>query len=148
MSATAGQIATAGRIPGERIATEKVTSDSADFTTTETTVISVDAAVISGRTYGVWFHGRFGASASDNWVIARTYTDATQESSMEINARPTGQPTTAAGQGMNIYWEFTAASTATVTVSVTGQRTGGSGNVFLEASSSRPAFLFVDYVSG
>jgi len=75
MAATAGQVATAGRIPGELIASSRATSDSATFTTVETTVLSVTAPLVSGRTYRVVFYGKFATTVAGDIGAARMRED-------------------------------------------------------------------------
>src|SRR5262245_48983078 len=52
---TAGENVEAGRVSGERIATTIDLTDSGSFTTSETVVSTVIAALVTGRTYRVRF---------------------------------------------------------------------------------------------
>jgi hypothetical protein len=47
-----------------------------------------------------------------------------------------------------LEFEFDATGTSTKTFVITGQRLSGSGQCRLEASTSGPAYLYADYISG
>ena len=146
MAATAGSRAEAGRIPGERIATTVVTSDSSTFTTSETLVVSVTASVVSGRTYRVRFIGRWGTSVLNDWVRARLREDDATGTLLNFSAVELFTVSSSGNQLMPIEAEFTSSSTASKTFVVTGQRIGGTGNVRLDAESAGPAYLYVDFI--
>lgn len=145
---SAGQQLVAGRIPGEEIARTEATADSSNFTTTETTVISVVAPVVAGRTYKIVFSGHGSSSVGTDVVIFRLRDTNSvgverQSDIVEVNGSTT--------LGQSSYMERSLAVTTTEnrTWVVAGVRgVGGSGNCRLEAATSRPAYLRVVYESG
>lgn len=145
--ALAGETAVAGKIPGERIATEITTSDSATFTTTETEVMTVTAPVVSGRTYAVWFIARWGSDTTGDRVLARLREDDANGTLLGIGQVEIGDFTSALGFGpIVIYAEYTATATGDKTFSGTGDLNAGSGPCWMDAVSGAPAFMFVDYI--
>lgn len=145
--AFAGRTADAGRIPGQRIETEIETSDSSTFTDTETSVMSVTASLVSGRTYRVRFHGSFQSTNNGDEVAARIREDDASGTEKNSDVR-TLDHGNSLGHKITIEAEHTAASTGDQTFVVTGTRATGSGNLHLEAQSNRPAYLYVDYIRG
>lgn len=149
MASSAGLQLVAGRIPGERIATTKEESDSSTFTTSAATILSVDAPVVNGRTYAVVAYFKC-ASTVDNDDVACVLREdssggtAFQSDRRELSTDDQGNN----GQTFHLYGEYTADATETKTFVVTAVRDAGSGNVRMEAASSRPAYLYVNYLSG
>lgn len=129
----------------QRIATEVQTADSAGFTA-ETVVMSVTALLEIGRTYRVKFHGRFGGSTGDTLGgLLREDGLAGTEMSGQVDAVQPG----VAGGVFGFEAEFTAVSTGNKTFVVTGRRVSGTaGDMRLEAATTRPAYLYVDYIRG
>jgi hypothetical protein len=145
---SAGQQLVAGRIPGERIATTEAVADSADFDDTpEAVLMSVDVDVVNGRTYRPRFFGKIASTAAADLVTIRLREDNLTGS---IRAHGIVQVLTTSSFGYPIMleFEFDATGTSTKTFVITGQRLAGSGQCRLEASTSGPAYLYADYISG
>ena len=143
----AGETIIAGKVPGERIATNIVTADSATFTTTETTVQSVTAALVTGRTYRVRAAGKANSSVTSDFTIWRIREDnstGNQLQSDRVNIDGSGVE----GAKVEMEAEFTAGSTGNKTFVLTGVRSSGTGNCFLEAAAARPSYLYVEYIRG
>ena len=147
MAATAGQIAEAGRIPGERIATTEVTSSSSTFTTTEIDVASVTAPLVSGRTYLVYFDGAFNTSTTGDIVRGRLREDNTTGSVRQTRDTP-AMTSGATVEPLIMQAEYTAVSTGDKTFVATAVRLTGTGTPNLQAASGFPSFLWVDYTRG
>jgi hypothetical protein len=147
MTAPAGGTATAGRIPGERIATTTVTSDSSTFTTTETEVASVTAALVSGRTYRVRYAARFGSTVAGDWLLASVREDDTSGTVLVADNMILEQVATS-GWPVAGEAEYTAASTANKTFVLTGDRISGTGDCRLEAAATHSTYFYVDYIRG
>lgn len=147
----AGESIIAGQVPGERIATDIVTADSSTFTTTETSVQSVTAALVSGRIYRVRWCVHWGSSVEGDRVQIRIREDS--GTSGTILQEFTGESTAAhGGSSLGEYdtpeAEYTAVSTGNKTFSGTMVRSSGTGNVQLEGASTRPNYMYVDYIRG
>lgn len=136
-----------GRIPGQRIATTIETSDSSTFTTTATTVMSVTASLVSGRTYRIRAICQFESDTAGDLVVGRIQED--DSSGTQLSHAQT-EIVNASSIGYTIVTEaeYTAASTGNKTFVLTGDRNGGSGTLFRGASSVRPSYLYVDYIRG
>lgn len=148
MATSAGQLLEAGRIPGERIATEIETSASSTASdSTEVLVQSVTAPVVSGRTYRVSFRGPITGSASGNIALGRIREDNTSGTELQNGGR-IETATSSGAYPLNLEAEYTAGSTGDKTFVVTLARVGGSGTVNVDGASTRPAYLYVDYISG
>lgn len=148
MAVFAGQSAIAGKMPGERIATDIDVSDSATFTTTETTVQSVTADLVSGRIYGIHFYGHANSSVGTDHVVFRIREDNSTGTELQSDVVGVDGSTTL-GTKSELYAEYTAVATGSKTFVVAGIRTAAStGNCFLEAGSNRPSYLYVDYIRG
>lgn len=148
MASSAGQQLVAGRIPGEQIAETTATSDSSNFTTTETTVISVTAPLVDGRTYKIEADVGWQSSVSADRMRMRIREDNSSgtvlsETQLIISTTATTTPYTKMATA-----RFTASATANKTFVVTGERLAGSGNVRMEADTTRASFLGVYYLSG
>jgi hypothetical protein len=146
--ATAGSSVEAGRVSGERIATQIDTADSGTFTTTETIVSTVVAALVNGRTYRVKAHTRCSSSVAADRYIARLREDnatgtAIQGSNVDITAAATTH-----GWPADLEAEYVAVATGNKTFVLTGVRGSGTGNCFMEAGADHPSYLYVDYVRG
>lgn len=143
--ASAGDIAEAGRIPGQRIATTIETSDSSDFTTTETTGLSVTAALVEGRTYGVTVSANWSSTADGDVMFLRIWAGSTSGTQLHSSRLVLEQ---GAGPRSHVYVEWEATSTGNQTFIVTGERESGSGTLHMDAAGTIPGYLFVDYISG
>jgi hypothetical protein len=140
-----GNLNVAGRIPGQEIAQTELVADSSNFTTTETTVISVTAPVVAGRTYKIVFSGHGSSDVGTDVIVFRLRdTNATgterQSDICEVNGSTT--------LGKSSYMERSLPVTVTEdrTWVVAGVRTAvSSGNCRLEAAGIRPAYLRVIY---
>ena len=148
MAATAGQIAEAGRIPGERIATSIETSDSSTFTTSETALQSVTAAVVSGRTYRVKWATRLSSSVANDQIGANIREDSVAGAQLAGDNIQVFGASSTNGWPFRAEVEYTADATESKTFVATGTRISGSGNCFREAASNRPSYLYVDYIRG
>lgn len=147
MTALAGETIIAGKVPGERIATDTETADSATFTTTETVVMTVVAPLVIGRTYRVTMYGKANSSVGTDDITWRIREDNVTGSEMQSDrVEVAGSATT--GRKISMEVEHTASATADKTFVVTGVRSTGTGNHFLEANSARPVYLYVDYIRG
>ena len=145
MAATAGQIAEAGRIPGERIATTVETSDSTTFTTAETQVSSVTAPVVSGRIYRVRFAGGWATTVAGDFISVRIREDSSSGNILllrVVDVFRTGSFTAAP----TLEVEYTADATEDKVFVLTAQRIAGSGTCVLDAAASGPAYLYVDFI--
>lgn len=144
---SAGQQLVAGRIPGERIATDIDTSDSAGFTTTVTQMMAVTGALVIGRIYKVVVHANLQTTVAGDIV------------SLEINENTVAGATVAAtsielpsttgrGYKADLEFEYTAVATGNKTFVFAGSRGGGSGTVNMHAAGASPAYMYIDYIRG
>lgn len=147
---SAGETIIAGKVPGERIATNIVTADSGTFTTTETQVQSVTAALVTGRIYRVRWWVHYGSSVSGDRVTFRIREDNVSGNTLQEVAANGGanHGASSVGDMMEVEVEFTAVSTGNKTFSATMVRASGTGNVQLEGATTRPNYLYVEYVRG
>lgn len=147
MPSTAGLQLVAGRIPGERIATNIRTGDSSTFTTTETTVDSVTAALVSGRTYRVRWTVQWASSVANDDVAGRIREDNSTGTELAFGKVRSLDASSTGWSGW-VEGEYTAVSTGNKTFVWTGVRFAGTGNCRAEAATTRPIYLYVDYISG
>jgi hypothetical protein len=147
MASSAGFQLTAGRIPGERIATTTNTSDSGTWTTTAVETDSVTAALVTGRTYLVrWSAGLVTTVAGDVALIRMREDDTSGTVLMERNFYL--GTTATGGFASDLEANFTATATGNKTFVITGVRSGGTGTHHADATANRPRYLYVDYISG
>lgn len=144
---SAGQQLVAGRIPGERIATTVYDTDSSNFTTSETEIASVTASLVSGRTYRVRMVTRIGTSVANDIGTPRIREDNTSGTEMTVDYLALPNAGTA-GNWYSAEAEYTAVSTGNKTFVGTCLRGGGTGNLRREAASTRPTYIYVDYIRG
>jgi hypothetical protein len=144
---SAGQKLVAGRVPGERIATDIDTADSGTFTTTETVVSSVVAALVSGRTYRVRWVGGCVTTVANDVYLCRLREDSLVGTALMERNRVIGT-TSASGEALECEVEYTAVATGNKTFVSTGVRNGGTGTLHADATASRPRYLYVDYIRG
>lgn len=146
MASSAGFQLVAGRIPGERIAGTLRTSSSGNITTTETTVDTVTAPLVSGRTYGIWWFSQAQSSVAADTAVARLREDNSTGTRMTIKRMAIPE----SGQNYQIahYGEYVAVSTGDKTFVGTLTRGSGTGNITSPASSTSLCSIYVEYVSG
>lgn len=146
MAATAGQKIIAGRVSGERIATDVNTAPTGSITTTETAVASVTAPLVSGRTYRLTFSGRIRSSVSGDDITFRLREDSTTGTVLwEID---TDLEQASLNQPMRCEAEFTATTTADKTFIASMFRITGTGTLVEDAGANAPSYLYVDYIRG
>jgi hypothetical protein len=143
----AGETIVAGRIPGERVATEIITADSATFTDTAVERASVTAPVVAGRTYRVVFHGSWASTVAGDTLFVRLREDSTTGTQLNLSAF-TIDSTTAAGWRQHLEGEYTADATEDKEFIISVNRVGGSGTCRLEAGDDHPTLFYVEYVRG
>jgi hypothetical protein len=138
----------AGRIPGERIATAVYSSDSSTFTSTETEIAVVTAALVSGRTYRIRFRTQIGTTNAGDTCDLFIREDNSTGNTLTVGYFSLPN----AGARGNRYIdevEYTATASGNKTFSVTCLRAGGStGTLRREAETVRPSYLYVDYIRG
>lgn len=142
---SAGDPVQDGRIPGQRIATQVETIDSTTFTGVETQVTSVTASLVSGRTYRVVADIGFEITV-DGVLRAQVHEDSTSGTVLQI--RDTVIDNSGTAQSMHAETQYTATTTANKTFVVTGDVRTGGGTANMNAGSTFPSYLYIDYVSG
>lgn len=146
---SAGESVIAGRMPGERIATQIDTADTATFTTTETTVSSVTAALVTGRTYRVSFRGTMQSDVAGDLINARIREDNSTGNQLQLRREQSTTATAGSGPSFDQEAEYTAVATGNKTFVATGVRAaGGTGNITCEGAVTQPRYLYVDYIRG
>jgi hypothetical protein len=144
----AGQTLVAGRIPEERLAKTEVIADSSTTTTTELTVITVVAPLVSGGIYRVTAYGHVNSSVGTDTVTTRIREDSSVGNELQQDGGIAIAGSTTSGRKFYMQVEYTAVATGNKTFVVTVNRSSGTGNVNLEASGARPAYAYVDYIRG
>jgi hypothetical protein len=140
----AGETIIAGKVPGERVATDIETTDSTPgITTTEAVVHTVVAPVVNGRTYRVRWHGDLASSAAADVFFVKIREDSLTGNTLDF--RRYYSP------GANNFpysteVEYTADATEDKTFVLTLVRSSGSGSGRLDAGTLNPAFFYVDYI--
>lgn len=142
---SAGFELVAGRIPGEEIARTTVTSDSSTFTTTETLMASVTAALVSGRVYKIVFDAAFEITVDG---VLRVSIHEDNVSGTVLNLRDCNIDNSGTATGGFVQAYYTAVSTANKTFVATGDVLVGGGTANLNAAATFPTYLYVEYVSG
>lgn len=145
MASSAGQKLVAGRIPGERIATETITSDSTTFTVTETQIASVTASVVSGRKYRVVFDGGVESTASG---VIRGRLKEDDINGTVIQTRDVKVETAGSAFNLRLETEYTADATENKTFVVGGDTLSGGGTSNVNANTTAPSLFYVEYVEG
>lgn len=146
---SAGESVIAGRMPGERIATQIDTADTATFTTTETIVSTVTAALISGRTYKVSFRGTMQSDVAADLINARIREDNATGTQLQLRRESSTSATAGSGPSFDMEAEYTAVANGNKTFVATGVRAAGAtGNITAEGAATQPRYLYVDYVRG
>lgn len=131
-----------GNGPMRRVATTTSILDSA-ANSGEQVVLSVTASLVANRTYKIRFEGGWDGDTIGGIVIGRIREDSI--SGTVIQGRRYEVSTTAGTTGMYaaLEVEYSPSVTGAKTFVLTSQ---GGGNVFLAASTSSPAYLYVDYI--
>ena len=143
--AQAGETIIAGKVPGERIATTTRTVNSSSFTTTETSIDSVTASVVIGRTYRVKWVTDVASTVDGDVARVRIREDNGSGSVIQLtnircrNGRDIG---------FVLETEYTADATEDKTFVATCVRQDGTGTLALNAASEEPALLYVEYLYG
>lgn len=146
MGAVAGQAVQAGRVP-DQLARTTATAD-VTFTTTETVCMTVTAYLIAGRTYRVRFAGAWNSTATDRIITAIREDSVSGAGLVRRQVHMRISVTAAEGRPDAMETEFVAESSGDKTFVVSAFRNAGAGTCNLEAASTRPCFLAVDYVRG
>ena len=141
---SAGFQLVAGRIPGERIATTEVTANSSAITTTETSVMSVTAAVVSGRTYRVTADFGYTLSTATDSFDVRIRQDSAVGTQEQRKVLVPG--TIKSFQPGRMESEFTAGASENKTFHLTFDRDAGAGSMTLQAAGSAPSYMYVDFI--
>lgn len=141
----AGETIIAGRVPGERIATAIRTASSVSFTTTETVLDTVVAAVVDGRTYRVSWSVDLASTVTDDVARIRIREDSLTGQVLNLT-----NIVCRAGRdiGFTLEAEYTADATEDKTLVATCHRQDGTGTLTSNALSSEPIYLYVDYIRG
>lgn len=146
MAVTVGETGIAGKIPGERIATTEEPSDSTTTTTSEIEVLSVTAALVSGRTYGIHAWLNVGSTNTGDVIEIGLYRSSLGSNRIQFT-RSEAQAAGAGGAAV-LYGEFTATTSGDEDFLVGIARGSGSGTINMDASATRPCYLYVNYVQG
>lgn len=145
----AGNLTVTGAFTGrqQRINQSVRTTSTGTFTTTETSIDSVSASLVSGRIYKVYWFGRIQSSVADGYVRLRIREDSVAGTQLQLGQIGTN---VAASQSFTLMLEaeFTAVSTASKTFHVTAVRQSGTGNISSVGASDTPNYLYVDYIRG
>lgn len=140
-----GMKLTPARLNGRgRIATATENSNSANITTTETTIASVTASLVAGRVYKVCLIGGVDASVAGDTCDARLRQDSSAGTEMQL--RRVDLKDITGRWPVELEAEYTAVATGNKTFVATYVRASGTGNVIRVASGTIPTYLYVDYV--
>lgn len=131
-----------------RISTSVETTDSATFTTANTQIGSVVAALVSGRTYAVRLVTHIGADATGSTADVNLRENNTAGAEIQAAVGVPIPTSTAAGHYLAIEGEYTAVSTGNKTFVAVAARNSGSANLRREAAATRPQLLYVEYARG
>jgi len=124
-----------------------VTSDSAGFTTTEVTVITLVAYLTAGNTYQLSSYGRISSGTAADVIGTRIR--LTNTAGTEIQAGQVSAATTSStGFSNSLNAEYTASVTGNQTFVLTAQRTAGGGTCVFRAASTAPGWLTCRLKSG
>jgi recombinational DNA repair protein RecT len=145
---SAGQRLVAGRVPGERIATETVTADSSTFTNTDTVMMTLVAPLVDGRTYQVGMTARFNSTVSNDDVLVRIREDNVSGTDLQFGQIELPFDSTVGHGPVVLFAEYTAVATGNKTFVCVADRNAGTGNLNMDASATGPARMWVDYLSG
>lgn len=144
---SAGQELVAGRVPGERIATNVRTSDSSGFTTSETVIDTVTASVVNGRTYRISWHSAASSSVAGDDLLGRiregSTTAGTQLDYVQVDITATANR-----WPIDLEVEWTASATGSQTFAATAVRQAGTGTITVKSAATSPTYMYVDYIRG
>lgn len=131
--------------PGQRIATTTVTTDSATFTTAETSLATVTASLVTGRTYRIVWVPAFQITVDS--VIRATIREDTISGTI-LNLRDVWIDSGGTATGLEVEVLYTAVATGDKTFVGSGDVLAGAGTANLNAASNFPSYLYVDYLEG
>lgn len=144
-----GNLTVTGVLTGrqQRVNQSIRTTSTGTFTTTETSIDSVSASLVTGRIYKVYWFGRIQSSVADGYVRLRIREDSVAGTQIQLGQIATN---IAASQSFTtvLEVEFTAVSTASKTFHVTAVRQSGTGNISSVGATDTPNYLYVDYIRG
>jgi len=147
MASSSGFQLTAGRIPGEQIALNTETTDSSNWTTTETQTDAVTAPLVIGRTYRIRYFGGVVSTVANDVALIRIRENNT--SGTALAERNFSIPSTSSGgYACALEARYTALATANKTFVATGVRNGGTGTHHADGTTVRTRLLYVEYISG
>lgn len=145
----AGQRLVAGRIPGERIETVKITSNSAETSGAEIQIASITAFLRSGCIYKIVLDTAVTGDASGGTDQRGQFSIYEDTPSGNMLARGVAPILAASinGYRVHIETEYTAVADGDKTFVVTLDVFGG-GTASMAASQTAPTFLYIDYIRG
>lgn len=124
-----------------------ITADSATFTTTETTTITLVVAVEEGSTYQISSYARLSSSVAGDVVTTRIR--ETNSVGAQIQGGQVECSTTSTtGYSNSLHTEWVAPTTGNQTFVFTAVRGGGTGNIIHRAAATAPGFLTCRLKSG
>lgn len=121
------------------------TTNSAGFTTVETTTDTITVALVSGKLYEVRFVGTFNTTVASDKVTARLYD--TNTSGTKLYDTTQVIPNTTSQITIVMEAEFTAPATANRTFIVTALRFSGTGTLTRVGAATLPSRLSVKRIS-
>lgn len=140
--------ATLDALLNPRVATTTETADSATTTTTEITVISVTAALVTGRTYRVYASvGLMSTVAADN-ITTRIREDSATGTTLNYDEIDIDRTSATGNYKAILEAEYTAVASGNKTFVFTIARATGTGDCRMEAGTDHPSYLYVDYIRG
>lgn len=131
-----------------RIATELQTSDSATFTTANTAIGTVTAALVSGRTYKIRLITHIGTTTGGDTADVNIRENNTAGVEIQAAVAVPIPTNTAVGHYVELEGEYTAVATGSKTFVAVASRNSGSGTLRREAAATRPHLFYVDYTRG
>lgn len=138
---------TTGRLSGSRIATAVEDTDSATFSTVETSLTSVAASLTTGRTYRIRLVTHIGTTVTNDTATVRVREDTVAGTEL-FGDVSTALSSSTVGTLVILEGEYTAVATASKTFVATAVRSGGTGLLRREAATTRATYLYVDYIRG
>jgi hypothetical protein len=141
---SAGQELVAGRIPGERIATTRVVTSGSAVTTTETTVMTVTAAVVAGRRYRITADWYWQFTVATDVFDVRIREDSVTGTALAGRRFPA--ITTTGFIGNTLQAEYVADVTEDKVFDLTFDRQAGTGSATLNGAATATSILYVDYI--
>lgn len=133
------------RFPGQRIETTTITTDSATFTTTETSLATVTPFLVTGRTYRIIWIPAF--EITIDGIIRATIREDTISGTI-INLRDVWADNTGTATGVYVEGLYTAVATGDKTFVGSGDVLSGGGTANLNAAAIFPSYFYVEYLSG